>query len=85
MNFDLIAGLVLSSLAAAGKPKALELLQNLHDKNEKDYKAAIYFGNAALAKLQSAAAKSETTIDDSAVSLAQDIIASSAQQNGLTL
>lgn len=85
MNFNLIAGLILSSLAAAGKPKALELLQNLHDKNEKDYKAAIYFANAALAKLSDAASKSETTIDDSAVNLAQDIIESSASKNGLAL
>lgn len=85
MNFDLIAGLVLSSLAAAGKPKALELLQSLHDKNVNDYKAAIFVGNAALAKLKTVTDKSTTTIDDALVADVQDIINSSASANGITL
>lgn len=85
MNFDLIAGLVLSSLAAAGKPKALELLQDLHDKNEKDYKAAIFLGDAALAKLKAVTDKSTTTIDDAIVADVQDILTSSASANGLSM
>lgn len=85
MDFNFIVGLVLSSLAAAGKPKAVELLQELYDKNDKDYKAAIYLLNAGLAKLSDVTAKTETKLDDQTVAILQDIVASSAEKNGLTL
>ena len=85
MNFDLIAGLVLSSLVAAGKPKAIELLQELYTKNVHDYKAAIALLNAGAEHLKSAVEKTATSLDDNALAAVQDILASSATKNGLSL
>ena len=85
MNFDLIAGLVLSSLVAAGKPKAIELLQELHTKNAHDYKAVIFALNAGAEHLKEVTDKTATTLDDSALAAIQDILASSASQNGITI
>lgn len=85
MNFDLIAGLVLSSLVAAGKPKAVELLQELYTKNAHDYKAAIFALNAGAEHLKSVTEKTATNLDDAALAAVQDILASSAAANGLSL
>ena len=85
MNFDSIAILVLSALAAAGKPKGVSLLQELHDKDMSMYKAAIYAGAAALEKLKAVTDKTETKIDDAVVESVSDILQTSAANNGLTL
>ena len=78
--------LILGALVAAGKPKALALLQDLHDSNPKDYKATIYGLDAGLSHLkEDVTDKSSNTIDDVLVADAEMIIHESAAKNGLTL
>jgi hypothetical protein len=85
LNLDLILGMVLSALLAATKPKALEILQELKEKNEHDYKAVIFTLNAGAEHLKAVVDKTSTKLDDQGLADVQDILATSAQQNGISL
>lgn len=85
MNFDLIAGLVLGALATAGKPKALQLLEDLKAKSLPDYKAVLYALNAAAQHLKVVVTGTATSLDDQALAAVEDILATSASNNGLSL
>lgn len=87
MNFNLesLAIMVITALVASGEEKALGILQDFHDKDEKLYKASIFVGDWALGKLENVTDKTVTKIDDTLVKDATSIIAKSAAANGLTL
>lgn len=74
-----------SMLANAGESKLEAILQDLHDSNLDDYKAAIEGAQAFVRHLTPLAAKTDTTIDDMVLSDIQTVITQSATKNGITL
>jgi len=84
-NFESIGLMLLATFYSMGKPALQKYLQDLHDKSEHWYKAAIFTANAGLQEGAAAALKTATQLDDAAIADIQDAIATSAKANGITL
>ena len=82
---ELLLGLLAGALETAGESKLIEVLQDLHDKNPDQYKAAIYGGNALVKALLPVVTKSKTKIDDIFILSLNDAIQTSATNNGIDL
>lgn len=76
---------IINVAEAAAESKLDAILQDLHDSNLDDYKAAIAGGSAFIKHLQPLAAKTATTLDDEILADLQSIIATSAAKNNVTL
>lgn len=84
-NLDLIGGILINAIVTAEKATVVAFLQSIADKDKDEYKALVYSANYGLKKASAATAKTGTKLDDQAVAAIQDILASSAAQNGITL
>lgn len=84
-NFESIGLMLLATFYSMGKPQLQKYLQDLHDKNEAWYKAAIFTANAGVQEGNKAAAKTATQLDDAALADIQDTLVTSAKANGITL
>ena len=85
MNLEFILGLLISALATAGTTPAVSLLQSIHDKNPKQYRALVYVLDYGLSEGADLALKTATKVDDETVAALQAILRASATQNGITL
>lgn len=83
MNLNFLVELFSKTIADAGESKLKEVLQNLHDQNEAEYKAAIYGGHALVKRLRPLVEKSKTSIDDAVLGAIDDAINESAKANGI--
>ena len=84
-NFESIGLILLATFYSMGKPALVKYLQDLHDKSEHWYKAAIFTANAGLQEGAKAATKTATQLDDAALADIQDAIETSAKANGVSL
>lgn len=84
-NFESIGLMLLATFYSMGKPQLEKYLQDLHDKSEYWYKAAVFTANAAIKEGKKAALTTTTQLDDAALADIQDALATSAQANGITL
>jgi len=82
---EFLLGTVTGALTSIGESKLEDVLQQLHDSNPDDYKAAISGGNALVKHLQPLVQKSATKIDDAVLSAIGQAVATSAEKNGITL
>lgn len=73
------------SIEDAAETKILDLLQQLHDHNIDDYKAAIEAGNTFIQHLLPFAEKSELTLADAILADIATVISESAVNNKITL
>lgn len=73
------------ALETIGETKLVEVLQQLHDKNPDQYKAAILGGKAMVTALLPIVQKTGTKIDDAIINALDEAIATSAANNGITL
>lgn len=85
-NFgEFLLGTLTGVLTTVGESKLEAILQDLHDSNEGDWKAAITGGNALITHLQPLVTKSKTGIDDAIVAAISEAIQASAAANGFDL
>lgn len=73
------------ALETVGESKLIEILQQLHDSNPDDYKAAIFGGHALTKHLVPIVTKSSTKIDDAILGAIQEAVKQSAANNGVVL
>ncbi len=85
MNLDFLVNLFSAALQTAGESKLIEILQDLHDSNPDDYKAAITGGHALVKHLVPLVTKSKSKIDDAIINALDDAINQSAAANGVDL
>lgn len=84
MKLDFLVELLSGTIAQAGESKLVEVLQDLHDSNLADYKAAIAGGKALVQHLEPLVKKSKTKIDDLVISAIGDAIDLSASSNEIS-
>lgn len=85
MNFgELFLNLAGTALQTVAESKLVPILQDLHDSNPDDYKAAIQGGHALVKHLMPLTAKSTTKIDDMVIAALDQAINESAAANGIT-
>lgn len=85
MNLDFLVNLFSAALQTAGESKLEEILQDLHDSNPADYKAAVTGGHALVKHLKPLVLASKTKIDNAIVDALDDAINTSAAANGVNL
>lgn len=86
MNFgELFLNLAGTALQTVAESKLVPLLQDLHDSNPEDWRAAVTGGWALVNHLKPLTSKSSTKIDDMVVSALADAIKESAEANNFDL
>lgn len=73
------------ALESIGESKLIDILQDLHDSNEADYRATIAGGHALTVRLLPLIKKSKTKIDDAILTALDEAIKISAEANGIDL
>lgn len=81
---ELFLNLAGAALGTVAESKLVPLLQDLHDSNPDDYKAAITGGHALVKHLGPLTSKSATKIDDMVVQALDNAINESAAANGIS-
>lgn len=84
-NLESLGQLALSALFLSLKPTLLTKLDDLYASNPHDYKAAIFVLNAGVERFKAVVTTSTTKLDDTLLADIQQILAESAQKNGITL
>ena len=80
-----LINLLLGSIEQLEESALIAILQNLHEKNLDQYKAAIYGGNALVKALLPLVTGTKTNVDDVILRGLQDAINQSAKDNGIDL
>lgn len=80
---NFLTGLLSGMIESAGESKLIEILQELHDKNPAQYKAAIYGGTALVQGLLPLVTGTPNKIDDAILNAIDDAIRISAERNGI--
>jgi len=82
---NFILELLAGTLAEVGESKLVEVLQELHDKDQEDYKSVLYGGLSFVTGISKLTSKTKTKIDDALVAAIKDAIETSAKLNGVEL
>lgn len=82
---EFFISLLLGTIEQLEETALIAILQNLHDKNLEQYKAAIYGGTALVGSLLPLVQKTKTNLDDIILRGLQDAINQSAANNGINL
>ena len=90
MNFgEILLGTLTGALATIGESKLMEVLQELHDKDEtpekEQYKSVILGGASFCSGISALVKKSKTGIDDAILQSIKDAVTMSAAANGIEL
>jgi len=84
-NFkEFLLATLAGTLEVVGETKLVEILQQLHDKDEVQYWNAIEGGRVIVKSLLPIAAKSKSPIDDAILQSLSDAIETSAAANAIT-
>lgn len=73
------------ALESVGESKLIDLLQDLHDSNQADYRATIAGGHALTLRLLPLVKRSKSKIDDAILTALDQAIKISAESNGIDL
>lgn len=78
---ELLAG----TLAEVGESKLVDVLQELHDKDQAAYKSVIFGGMSFVTGISKLTDKTKTKIDDAIVNAIREAIETSAANNGIVI
>lgn len=85
MGSNFLLELLAGTLAEVGESKLVDVLQDLHDKDEEGYKSAILGGMSFVIGISKLTNKTKTKIDDALVNAIREAIETSAELNGIEL